>query len=334
MNLRALWLLFAQAAVIFMAASFVAIGLWYGFAPPTSYRAVISQVIPSVVRIYGRNGDETNSVGAGVIISQDGDILTNYHLIAARETVEVGLGKKRHIAKLTGIDPEIDLAVLNISTGSELPAISFAKDSAAAGDIVLAIGNPFGFANSASMGIVSAIGRNKVGINHNGLDNLIQTDAAINPGSSGGALANTAGELIGINTALYSRRRGRHSPQGVSFAVPAKAAQLSYIALRQEIQPPENPLGAEVRIISPRLLKEVARLPSSIPKPVILISKIWKDSLAAQSGLKIGDIIISIDGANTEQAAQAGHLPATTRSLHVFRNDKETTIIIGPQHGG
>ena len=127
MNLRALWLLFAQATVVFMAAAFVAAGFWRLFMSPSSYSAAIARVMPSVVSIYGRDGGEINSVGAGIIVSHDGDILTNYHLVADRETVEVELGgKERHIATIAGIDPEIDLAVLRISTSTKLPAISFA----------------------------------------------------------------------------------------------------------------------------------------------------------------------------------------------------------------
>ena len=122
------------------------------------------------------------------------------------------------------IDPEIDLAVLRISTSTKLPAISFADNTPPApGDIVFAVGNPFGLNNSASMGIISAVKRNKLGINRPGQEQFIQTDAAINPGSSGGALANTDGELVGINTALFSRRRSGDSPQGISFAVPVAA---------------------------------------------------------------------------------------------------------------
>ena len=329
MNLRALWLLFAQATVVFMAAAFVAAGFWRLFMSPSSYSAAIARVMPSVVSIYGRDGGEINSVGAGIIVSHDGDILTNYHLVADRETVEVELGgKERHIATIAGIDPEIDLAVLRISTSTKLPAISFADNTPPApGDIVFAVGNPFGLNNSASMGIISAVKRNKLGINRPGQEQFIQTDAAINPGSSGGALANTDGELVGINTALFSRRRSGDSPQGISFAVPVAAIHRSYLALIQTALPEEdNIFGAEVRPLPSRLLAEIERMPRPTTSPTVLISKIWKDSIAAQNGLLVGDIVLAMEGANAEQAAKIGHLPSDTQRLHVLRNGEKITL--------
>ena len=183
MNLRALWLLFAQATVVFMAAAFVAAGFWRLFMSPSSYSAAIARVMPSVVSIYGRDGGEINSVGAGIIVSHDGDILTNYHLVADRETVEVELGgKERHIATIAGIDPEIDLAVLRISTALSCPpSLLPINTPPAPGDIVFAVGNPFGLNNSASMGIISAVKRNKLGINRPGQEQLSKPMRPLTP---------------------------------------------------------------------------------------------------------------------------------------------------------
>ncbi|MBC6963191.1 MAG: 2-alkenal reductase, partial [Nitrosomonas sp.] len=178
---------------------------------------------PFFQRFFGdRFGPRTErSLGSGVIVSPEGYILTNHHVVEAASEIQVALMDGRNAeARIIGSDPESDLAVLKIDL-SELPSITFGEsEKARVGDIVLAIGNPFGVGQTMTMGIIGALGRSQVGINT--FENFIQTDAAINPGNSGGALTDTSGNLIGINTAIYSRSGGS---LGIGFAIPVDAAK-------------------------------------------------------------------------------------------------------------
>ena len=163
----------------------------------------------------------SSSLGSGVIISKQGYILTNFHVIEAADEIEVLLSdKRRAVAKVVGGDPESDLAVIKIDL-TNIPSIEFGRpESAQVGDVVLAIGNPYGVCQTVTQGIVSALGRSQLGIST--FENYIQTDAAINPGNSGGALVDSAGRLLGINTAIYSRSGGS---AGIGFAIPANMAR-------------------------------------------------------------------------------------------------------------
>src|SRR5213594_1809111 len=214
---------------------------------PASYYDAVQRATPSVVNIFTSKeiksprhpllndpifrrffGDQlpdeaqrAASLGSGVIVSSKGYVLTNHHVVEAADEIEVALtdGKKLK-ARAVGSDPETDIAVLHVE-GAPLPAITFGDaDGLRVGDVVLAIGNPFGVGQTVTMGIVSALGRSQLGINT--FENFIQTDAAINPGNSGGALIDTAGNLVGINTAIYSRSGGS---LGIGFAIPASSAK-------------------------------------------------------------------------------------------------------------
>src|SRR6266852_7967000 len=189
------------------------------------------------------------SLGSGVIVSPKGYILTSNHVVEAADEIEVALidGKKLK-ARAVGSDPETDIAVLQVE-GGPVPAITFGDaDALRVGDVVLAIGNPFGVGQTVTMGIVSALGRNQLGINT--FENFIQTDAAINPGNSGGALIDSAGNLVGINTAIYSRSGGS---LGIGFAIPASSAKQVMEQIIQTGGVTRGWIGVEAREITPEM---------------------------------------------------------------------------------
>ena len=215
---------------------------------PSSYRDASRAALPAVVHIYttkdmktqrhplfddpifrhffgdrpeGGKQQRNSGLGSGVIVSTNGYILTNFHVIEAADDIQVSLNDgKTYKATVIGSDPESDLAILQIKA-EKLPAITFGQmENVRVGDVVLAIGNPFGVGQTVTMGIVSALGRSHLGINT--FENFIQTDAAINPGNSGGALVDTNGHLVGINTAIYSRTGGSH---GIGFAIPVSSVR-------------------------------------------------------------------------------------------------------------
>lgn len=238
--------------------------------------------------IYGRQLDRTvTSLGSGVIATQEGHILTNNHVIENAEEIEVFLRDGRQlIARVVGADPETDLAVLKIDA-AEVPSIAFASNTQlAVGDVVLAIGNPFGLGQTVSQGIISATGRDQLGINV--LENYIQTDAAINPGNSGGALVNARGELIGINT-ITSSQNG--NSVGIGFAIPIGLAQQVMTHMINYGRVLRGWIGIRVQNISPQLsesfgLTEIGG---------VLVSGIVRNGPAHAAGLYPGDIIISLN---------------------------------------
>src|SRR6185503_9145647 len=217
-------------------------------APANSYHEAVRRAAPSVVNIFTSKeirsprhpllrdplfrrffGDQlpdeasrASSLGSGVIVSANGYVLTNYHVVEAADEIEVALADgKKLLAKVVGNDPETDLAVLRVSAES-LPAITFgSSETLRVGDVVLAMGNPFNFGHTVTLGIVSALGRTGLGINT--FENFIQTDAAINPGNSGGALIDAQGNLVGINTVIYS---GTGGSMGIGFAIPVPTAKM------------------------------------------------------------------------------------------------------------
>lgn len=247
---KSLWLLFAQVFTALAAAGLAAAVFWPGGRGADSYHRAVARALPAVVSVYrrddaGRRNGTDAGAGAGVIVRADGRILTAYHLVATAAEVEVGLPDGgRHRAEALAVDPEIDLAVLQIQTARELAALPFADDAdLRAGDVVFAIGNPFGLRRTATMGIVSDAGRRGLGLHQ--VERFIQTDAAFNPGSSGGPLVNTRGELVGINSAVFSRREraggsgrngwdGAGAAHGIGFAVPAGLARSAAARLLDE----------------------------------------------------------------------------------------------------
>ena len=232
--------------------------------------------------------DSNSNLGSGVIASADGYILTNHHVLEEEGETEVVLADGQRVrAKLVGSDPETDLAVLKADR-KDLPAIEFGDASSAQiGDVVLAIGNPFGVGQTVTMGIISALGRTQLGINT--FENFIQTDAAINPGNSGGALVDTAGRLLGINTAIYSRTGGS---LGIGFAIPASTVQDVMNQIIKHGRVIRGYIGVEPQDVTPELA-EAFRLPR---KDGAIIAGIMRGGPAEKAGVKVGDILTSMDG--------------------------------------
>ena len=236
------------------------------------------------------NDEPSSSLGSGVIVSPQGIILTNHHVIEGADEIEVAFadGRKRN-AKLIGSDPETDIAVLKIDA-TDLPnPITLGKmESVQVGDVVLAIGNPFGVGQTVTSGIVSALGRNQLGINT--FENFIQTDAAINPGNSGGALVDTKGNLIGINTAIYSRSGGN---MGIGFAIPINTAKQVMESILTNGSVTRGWIGVEPQNLSKELAESL-----NIPANTIgvLISGVLDGGPADKAGMKPGDVLLEVNG--------------------------------------
>ncbi|OGI58451.1 MAG: hypothetical protein A2809_05645, partial [Candidatus Muproteobacteria bacterium RIFCSPHIGHO2_01_FULL_61_200] len=228
------------------------------------------------------------SLGSGVIMSAQGYILTNHHVIQGAEAIQVSLQDGRMVqAKVVGSDPETDVAVLKIDL-KKLPVITLGhSDHLRVGDVVLAIGNPFGVGQTVTMGIVSATGRNKLGINT--IENFIQTDAAINPGNSGGALIDAEGNLVGINTAIFSRSGGN---QGIGFAIPTSLAQNVMEEILEHGRPLRGWLGIEAQVITP----QIARALDLENTTGVVVVGVVRGGPAHSAGLQPRDVLVAIDG--------------------------------------
>ncbi|MGH6959658.1 MAG: Do family serine endopeptidase [Dongiaceae bacterium] len=229
-----------------------------------------------------------SSLGSGVIVSTTGYVLTNHHVVEAADEIEVALhdGKKL-LAKVVGNDPETDLAVLRVNA-ENLPAITFgSSDALKVGDVVLAIGNPFGFGQTVTGGIVSALGRTGLGINT--FENFIQTDAAINPGNSGGALVDAGGNLVGINTAIFSRSG---SSIGIGFAIPVSTAKMVLEQIVRSGSVTRGWIGVEVQEITPPVA-ESFKLGGTRGA---LIAGVLRGGPADKAGVKPGDVLLEVDG--------------------------------------
>ncbi|MDH5784551.1 MAG: Do family serine endopeptidase [Chromatiales bacterium] len=238
---------------------------------------------------------EENSLGSGVIVNANGYILTNNHVIEGADSIQVTLRDGRSAdAKLVGSDPEADLAVLKIES-KNLPVITLGDaDALRVGDVVLAIGNPFGVGQTVTLGIVSATGRSSLGINT--FENFIQTDAAINPGNSGGALITARGELIGINTAIFSKSGGS---QGIGFAIPMSLAKNSMAQIVEKGYVSRGWLGVEIQELTPQLAESFGLKSES----GIIIAGVLRNGPADQGGLLPGDIVTHIN----DQPIESGH---------------------------
>ncbi|NHN78225.1 PDZ domain-containing protein [Azotobacter chroococcum] len=264
-----------------------------------------------------------SSLGSAVIMSQEGYLLTNNHVTAGADQIVVALRDGREVlARVIGNDPETDLAVLKIDR-DELPVMHLGRsDSIRIGDIALAIGNPFGVGQTVTMGIISATGRNQLGLNT--YEDFIQTDAAINPGNSGGALIDANGNLIGINTAIFSKSGGS---QGIGFAIPAKLALEVMEEIIKHGQVIRGWLGLEVQ----PLTKELAESFGLEGRPGIVIAGIYRDGPAQRAGLQPGDLIVSIDGQPAADGRHAMNQVAQTRpgetiEIEILRNGQALTL--------
>jgi len=273
-----------------------------------------------------RQGKQTlQGLGSGVIVSPDGFILTANHVVSGAEEVMVGLGTelRKYKAKKVGTDPGTDVALLKIEE-KNLPAIAFANsEKARAGDIVLAIGNPFGLRQTVTMGIISAVGRGGIGIVD--YENFIQTDAAINMGNSGGALVDTAGHLLGINTAIFSRSGGN---QGVGFAIPANLARDVMQSLREKGRVVRGYIGASVQTLTPELA-EAMKLKGE-PSGA-LVGEVTPKSPSEKAGMKTGDVITSVNGKKIGDARELrlmiGSMPPGTKIQIEVNREGQSKII-------
>ncbi len=234
------------------------------------------------------DSQRASSLGSGVIVTASGYVLTNNHVVEAADEIEVALADgKKLLAKVVGNDPETDLAVLRIA-GDNMPAIGFgSSESLRVGDVVLAIGNPFGVGQTVTSGIVSALGRTGLGINT--FENFIQTDAAINPGNSGGALVDASGNLVGINTAIFSRSGGSI---GIGFAIPVSTAKMVLEQIVKNGSVTRGWIGVEVREITPPIA-ESFKLEDTRGA---LIAGVLRGGPADKAGVKPGDILVEVQG--------------------------------------
>ena len=333
-----LWLIFAQAATVAVAALFVVSTFRPEWLPsrvgsqvsvvqqapttgplPTavrigSYHEAVQRAAPSVVNIFTSKeirsprhpllndpifrrffgeqlpdeAQRASSLGSGVIVSANGLVLTNHHVVEAADEIEVALADgKKLLAKVVGNDPETDLAVLRVNADN-LPAITFgSSDALRVGDVVLAIGNPFGVGQTVTGGIVSALGRTGLGINT--FENFIQTDAAINPGNSGGALIDAGGNLVGINTAIFSRSGGS---MGIGFAIPVSTAKMVVEQIVKSGGVTRGWIGVEVQEITPALA-ESFKLGG---QRGALIAGVLRGGPADKAGIKPGDVLTEVEG--------------------------------------
>lgn len=284
---------------------------------------------PLFRRFFGDGvGEDTrraSGLGSGVIVGSGGYILTNHHVVEAADEIEVALADGNKLrAKVIGTDAETDLAVLHVERG-DLPAITLGEvESLKVGDVVLAIGNPFGVGQTVTMGIVSALGRSHLGINT--FENFVQTDAAINPGNSGGALVDANGNLIGINTAIYSRTGGS---LGIGFAIPVSTARHVMEQIIGSGSVTRGWIGVEAQEITPELADSF-RLASVTGA---LIAGVLKNGPADRAGVRPGDILLSIDGKPVADPTAmlnivAGLVPGKSAALKLRRGQKDLEVLL------
>jgi serine protease DegQ len=319
-------------------------------AAMTSYADAVKLAAPAVVNVYttkevSRRGvpedplyryffgdprggaDRVASLGSGVVATANGYVLTNNHVVQAADEIAVALADGRQFeAKLIGADPESDVAVLKIEA-RDLPAITFGRsESLRVGDVVLAIGNPFDVGQTVTMGIVSALGRTNLGINT--FENFIQTDAAINQGNSGGALVDAGGNLVGINTAIFSRTGG--GSIGIGFAIPAALVTQVMEQLIKTGKVVRGYFGVEPEDITPETA-ELLKLPR---EDGVVLKGVQRSSPAGRAGLEPGDVMLTINGqavsnsrAMLNQIAQLP--PGSSAQVRVVRGDKELDLQVG-----
>jgi serine protease DegQ len=267
----------------------------------------------------------STNLGSGVIVSEKGYIVTNSHVVEAADEIEVALADTRRAkARIVGTDPDTDLAVLKIDL-PKLPAITLGQsDTIRVGDVVLAIGNPFGVGQTVTLGIVSALGRSHLGINT--FENFIQTDAAINPGNSGGALVDVNGNLIGVNTAIYSRTPGGAS-LGIGFAIPVSTAKQVLEQIVESGAVTRGWMGVGVQDMT-RELAESFKLPDIRGA---LITEVFRGTPADKAGLRVGDILVAVEGKPVVDSAGMLNLiaelaPGSAATLKVVREQKEMDL--------
>ena len=318
-------------------------------AAPGSLAGAVRQAAPAVVSIntstsargpqsndpwfrffFGDRGDlqqQQTGLGSGVIMSPEGYVLTNNHVVEGADAIEVVLpDARRTTAKVIGTDPESDLAVLKI-TLDKLPAITLGNsDALQVGDQVLAIGNPFGVGQTVTSGIVSALGRNQLGINT--FENFIQTDAAINPGNSGGALTDINGNLMGINTAIYSRSGGS---MGIGFAIPVSTAKQVMESIVKNGQVVRGWIGVEPNELTP----ELAQTFGIQSAQGVIVTGVLNSGPAAEAGIRPGDVITQVAGQPVRTVSElltriAGLTPGQATPFALQRQGQAVEVSVTP----
>jgi len=373
--LRKIWLLFAQACTVCVAALFVVATLRPDLLPrgsqrggnvvllqeaaspavgerASTYADAAKKAMPAVVNVYTSKAlpqrhplvddsllrryfpnfadrlpqQRATSLGSGVIVSPEGYVLTNHHVIDGADDIQLVLADGRQLkARVRGVDPESDLAVLK-ADDDNLPAITFGTlETLQVGDVVLAIGNPFGFGNTVTMGIVSALGRNHLGINR--YEDFIQTDAAINPGNSGGALVDSAGNLVGISSTIYSQSGGS---LGIGFAIPVSLARTVLEQIIRDGEVTRGWFGIEPQDISNDISQALA-----IDNGVV-IRGIVRNGPADRAGIQARDVVLEVDGKPTRDTptllTRIAELPpgaATKVKLWRDRKPLELEVTVG-----
>jgi serine protease DegQ len=329
----------------------VAPGTGSGSAVPSSYADAAQKAMPAVVNVFSGKGgslppnpqandplfryffgnpkggqqppdEPATNLGSGVIVSSEGYILTNQHVVDGADQIEVALADGRRTnAKVAGVDPETDLAVLKINM-TNLPTITLGRmDEARVGDIVLAIGNPFGVGQTVTMGIISALGRNHLGINT--FENFIQTDAPINPGNSGGALVDAHGNLLGINTAIYSRSGGS---LGIGFAVPVSTAKSVLESIITTGTVTRGWIGVEPQDVTPAIAESFG-----LEQKGTIVAGVLQGGPADKAGIKPGDVLLDVNGQEITDTTRLLNViaqikPGTDAKIHLKRKNKELEV--------
>ncbi|GGB83499.1 2-alkenal reductase [Marinobacterium zhoushanense] len=321
---------------------------------PFSYADAVDLAAPAVVNIYTRTlvdsegnpigndplykhyfNSETpptqervhSSLGSGVIINPQGYVVTNNHVIAGADSIVVALRDGREaVAKTVGTDPETDIAVLKINL-SDLPDITLApSETLRVGDVVLAIGNPFGVGQTVTQGIISATDRNSLGLNT--YEDFIQTDAAINPGNSGGALIDPNGNLVGINTAIFSKSGGS---EGIGFAIPADLVKQVLEDLIERGRVVRGWVGVEAQPLNPSLAESFGL---TADQHGLIIAGIYRDSPAHAAGLQPGDILLALDDVpitddgHTTMNTIARLKPGEKARFTIFRDGTQQDVVV------
>ncbi len=311
----------------------------FSSATPTSFTEAAAKVTPAVVNIRASSESDFDwwggssyggSSGSGIIVSPDGFIVTNNHVIEEGKDIEVTLNDKRKFkAKVIGTDPLTDLALIKVKT-TDLPFLLFGNsDQVKVGEWVLAVGNPFNLESTVTAGIVSAKGRNiNILEQAYSIESFIQTDAAVNPGNSGGALVNTAGKLVGVNTAIITRS-GRY--EGYSFAIPANLAQKVVKDLKEYGKVQRAILGVGIDEVTDQRAKSLGLGQAE----GVYLTRVYDDSAAENAGLEKGDVIVSINGKKTKtipelQEQVGGFRPGDTADVEYFRDGRtyKTRVIL------
>ena len=368
---RRIWLFFAQACTLCVAALFVVSTLRPDLLPRPANRAsnvIVTQetttpvvsakvasyadaakkAMPAVVAIFtskqvrsrvpladdplfrryfpelGREATQRQtSLGSGVIVSPEGFVITNQHVIQGADDIQLVLSDgRRFSAKVRGTDSETDLAVLKASADN-LPAITLGHaENLQVGDVVLAIGNPYGFGGTVTAGIVSALGRNSLGLNR--FEDFIQTDAAINPGNSGGALIDTAGNLIGINSMIFSESGASN---GIAFSIPVSLARNVFEQIIRDGEVTRGWFGIEPQPVTPDLARELALAPAE----GVLIRSLQRGGPAERAGVKVRDVFVEVGGKPTHSVPQllsriAELPPGSNARVRLVRDGKPVDI--------